>query len=62
MAGTKTNTVTFKHAEVKQLGVKKTASLDKEYRIVIDTIDQGVMLADVFDAETTFEVTIEAEG
>lgn len=60
MAGTQ-NTVTFNAAAIKQLNVKQLVSGDKEYELKLRTGDQGVMLTDLFDAATTFKVTLEAE-
>jgi hypothetical protein len=54
------NTITFDQAEIKKLTVKKLVSLDKEYELVLRTADQGVMLADAFNSETLFKVTLEA--
>ncbi len=56
------NAVTFSEAEIKSIGVKKLASLDKEYRLVIDTADQTVLLLDQFATDVLFKVTVEVVG
>lgn len=50
-------TVTFA-AEIKQVGVKKTASLDKVYRVVLETNEPAVMNLDVFAADVLVDVTV----
>lgn len=53
--------LSFQGAEIKKLGVKKLVSLDKEYEIVIRTMDQSIMLLDAYSSDVTFKVTVEPE-
>jgi hypothetical protein len=48
-------------AEIKLVSSKKTASLDKEYRVVLATNDQSAMLLDVFSSDVLVDVTVEAQ-
>lgn len=52
--------VTFP-AEIKLVSSKKTASLDKEYRVILSTEDQGALLLDNFASDVQVDVTVEAQ-
>lgn len=61
MAGIK-QTVTFTGTELKKLSVKKTASLDKEYSLVMVTADPAIMNLDAYAPDVTFTVAVEVES
>jgi len=52
--------VTFP-SEIKQVSVKKLASLDKQYEVVLRTDDQTAMLLDNFAPDVLVDVTVEAQ-
>ncbi len=54
--------LSFKNAEIKKLGVKKLVSLDKEYELVIRTMDPAIMALDSYGSEVTFKITVEPES
>jgi hypothetical protein len=48
--------------EIKSVASKKLASLDIEYRLVLDTADPAVLQLGALPSELLFDVTVEAQS